>query len=158
MKFFLPILICGLAVWLPPAASRADESSHRAAVGRLFAVMNMEKNHAATLDRIIDTQSAAAPPAVKGALKEFFTKHMNWAAIREDMVKLYAETFTEEEVSQLAAFYESPVGRKSMEQVPALTGKAMNIAQEKMKPHLPELEAAIRGMTGGPAAGGGKGK
>ncbi len=133
----------------------ADESSHRAAVEQLFTTMDMEKTHAATLDNLLQNQIRSNPALMQVAapMREFFDKHLGWAGLKKDMVKLYAETFTEEEVKQLDAFYQSPVGKKSIQQLPALMGKAMQIAQERMKEHLPELQETLKAAAA--KAGGG---
>ena len=136
----------------------ADEASHRAAVEKLFATMNMEKTHSATLENILQQQSRANPAMgmLQGTMREFLNKHMGWAAMKEDLAKIYLEGFTEQELGDLTKFYESPVGKKSIEQMPALMGKGMAIAQERMKEHLPELQAALKAaaekQTGVPQA------
>ena len=143
----LSILALGLAA-LAAVESRvcADEASHRAAVEKLFATMNMEKTHAASLENILQQQSRANPAMMQlqGTMRDFLNKHMGWASLKEDMVKIYEEGFTEEELGELNKFYESPVGKKSIEQMPSLMGKGMAVAQERMKEHLPELQAALK--------------
>lgn len=56
---------------------------------------------------------------------------------------VYAEAFTEDELSQLAAFYETPVGKKSVEKTPEITLKCFQIGaqagQEIMEKALKSL-------------------
>ena len=124
----------------------ADEASHRASVDKLFATMNMEKTHAASLENILQAQAQQNPALMplQGTMREFLNKHMGWASLKNDMAKIYQDAFTEQELGELNKFYESPVGRKSIEQLPVLMGKGMVIAQERMKEHLPELQAALK--------------
>lgn len=137
----------GLAAFLAlQTRSFADEASHRAAVEKLFATMNMEKTHAASLENILQQQVRANPAMgmLQDTMREFLNKYMSWTSLKDDMLKLYQEAFTEAEIGDLAKFYESPVGRKSIEQMPSLMGKGMALAQDRMKEHLPELQAALK--------------
>jgi len=143
----LSFLALGLAAFVVVGSGAyADEASHRAAVEKLFTTMNMEKAHAASLENILQQQSRANPAMMQlqGTMREFLNKYMSWATLKDDMAKIYQEGFTEAEIGELIKFYESPVGKKSMEQMPALMGKGMAIAQERMKDHLPELQAALK--------------
>jgi hypothetical protein len=61
----------------------------------------------------------------------------------KEMVRLYAETFSEPELRQLIAFYKTPVGQKALQKMPELMQKGMAIGQQLAQAHLPELQAAI---------------
>jgi uncharacterized protein len=155
----LTLIALGLAAFfvVEPRAC-ADEASHRAAVEKLFATMNMEKTHAASLENILQNQARQNPAMMQlqGTMRDFLNKHMGWASLKEEMVKIYQEGFSELELGELNKFYESPVGRKSIEKMPSLMGKGMAIAQERMTKHLPELQAALKAaaekQTGVPQA------
>lgn len=125
---------------------RADDASHRAAVEKLLATLNMEKTHAATLEGILQQQVRANPSLglIQDTMRDFMNKYMAWSTLKEDVVKLYLETFSEEEVGELNKFYESAAGRKYVEKFPALTARGMALAQERLQAHLPELQAALK--------------
>jgi hypothetical protein len=128
------------------ASARADEASHRAAVEKLFAAMNIAEAHKATIDKMLEAQTQANPAmaAMREVIEPFLTKHMGWAALKDDMIKLYAGAFTEQELGEMEKFYQTPVGKKALREMPALTAKAMQAAQSKMQPHMPELQAALK--------------
>jgi uncharacterized protein len=141
--------------------ARADEASHKAAVEKLFATMEMPITHQATIDKMLQTQMQANPAmtAMRGVLEPFLNKHLGWDALKDDMVKLYAQTFSEEEIGELEKFYLSPVGRKTLKEMPGLMAKGMATAQQKMQTHMPELQAALqeeaakKGLDGGRKGG-----
>ncbi|WP_197065225.1 DUF2059 domain-containing protein [Massilia sp. 9096] len=56
-----------------------------------------------------------------------------------EMVPLYAETFTLDEIRQLTAFYASPVGQKTLEVMPALMGRGMEIGNRIMMPRMQKI-------------------
>lgn len=136
---------------LPAVVLRADEASHRAAAERLLANLKVEQNHAATLDNLLQAQVRQNPKflQVQVPLREFFNKHLGWASLKPELLKLYVETFTEEELGQLSAFYESEIGRKSQQLLPTLYASAMKFAQGRMQQHLPELQNLVRPLTEG---------
>lgn len=61
----------------------------------------------------------------------------------KQMVRLYAETFTEPELRQMIAFYKTPVGQKALQKMPELMQKGVAIGQQLAQAHMPELQAAI---------------
>lgn len=141
------------------ASTRADEASHRGAVEKLFAAMNIAESHKATIDKMLEAQTQANPAmgAMRSVIEPFLNKHMGWESLKEDMIKLYSGAFTEEELGEMAKFYQTPVGKKALREMPALAAKAMVTAQQKMQPHMPELEAALKAASakqGAPASGG----
>lgn len=56
-----------------------------------------------------------------------------------EMVPLYTNNYTVEEIKQLTAFYKSPVGRKMMTLTPRLAAEGMAIGQRIMNPRLGKL-------------------
>ncbi len=144
----LIVLCAGLmaAESIMPGWSRGDEASHRAGAEKLLVVMGAEKNHATTLDNLLKAQIRQNPAIMPmhEPVREFFTRHLGWEAIKEDMIRLYAEAFTEDELRQLVDFYQSPIGQKWAQQLPSLAAKSMQKAQERMREHLPELQATLK--------------
>lgn len=55
----------------------------------------------------------------------------------ENLVEVYAEAFSHEELVQIVAFYESPVGQSIVKKTPALTPKVMEV----MVALMPQIEA-----------------
>jgi hypothetical protein len=53
-----------------------------------------------------------------------------------EMVPLYARHFTPEEMKELATFYRSPVGRKSLQAMPQLLGEGMQVSQRLVAPRI----------------------
>jgi hypothetical protein len=52
--------------------------------------------------------------------------------IRPELVKAYSETFTDEELDGLLAFYETPAGRAFIEKTAAINGRMSAIIQTEM--------------------------
>lgn len=70
-------------------------------------------------------------------------KEINWADLKGAYLKLYTETFTQEEVSGLLAFYRSPAGVALLEKMPQVTQKSAAITQARIGPLVEKLKASM---------------
>jgi hypothetical protein len=61
-----------------------------------------------------------------------------------EMVPLYAETYTLDEIRQLTAFYASPLGQKMQATMPALMARSMEISQRVMMPRIQKAMAQTK--------------
>jgi hypothetical protein len=86
-------------------------------------------------------------------MKSFLGKYMSWPSLKDDMVKIYMTEFTEPELKELTAFYNTPLGKKTVQKMPALMAKGAEMGQKRVQEHLPELQAAIQAKAA-PAAPG----
>jgi len=59
-----------------------------------------------------------------------------------EVVPLYAKTYTLDEIRQLTAFYQSPLGQKMLRTMPRLMGEVMDISQRVMAPRLQKFMSA----------------
>jgi hypothetical protein len=75
--------------------------------------------------------------------REWFAKVMAGGELETEMVKAYAETFTADELEALLGFYRSPVGKKALEQMPALMKRGMEIGSRLAKDHSAELDEML---------------
>lgn len=145
MKIFcLSILIGALVLFQPPIA-RADEASHRKAVESLFTLMEMESLLSQSVDSMLAMQVQQNPAIApyQAQMKAFLNKYMGWASLKDDMAKLYMANFSESELNELNKFYQTPLGKKTVQKMPTLMTKGAEIGQKRVQEHLPELQAAI---------------
>jgi hypothetical protein len=59
------------------------------------------------------------------------------------VTKLYANSFTEDELRQLAAFYRSPLGQKSLTKMPEIMRQASEIGARLAQEHQGELQSML---------------
>jgi hypothetical protein len=145
MKSFLCTLIIVIAFGqMTPV--RASEQTHKQAAESLLALMDMDKLMSESIDQMLEMQVKQNPAIgqFKEEMKKFLSKYMSWAAMKEDMVKIYASEFTEQELKELLAFYQTPLGRKTVAKMPKLMAKGAELGQQRVQEHLPELQKAIQ--------------
>ena len=141
---FLSILVGALA-FFQSATIRADEASHRKAGESLFGVMGMESLLSQSVDQMLAMQVQQNPALApyQAQMKAFLSKYMSWASLKDDMTKIYMAEFSEAELNELTKFYQTPLGKKTMQKMPALMAKGAEIGQKRVQEHLPELQAAL---------------
>jgi hypothetical protein len=66
-----------------------------------------------------------------------------------EMVPLYAETYTLDEIRQLTAFYASPLGQKMQARMPELMSRSMQISQRVMMPRIQKALAQSQQAAAG---------
>ncbi len=149
MKLLFPLLLGILAV-LSPLVASADETTHRASAEALLNNMDMDKLMSQSIDQMLQMQAQQNPAIApyQAQMKTFLSKYVSWAAMKDDMVKIYVAAFTEPELKELNAFYQTPLGKKTVQKMPTLLAKGAELGQKRVQEHLPELQAAIQSQAG----------
>ena len=75
---------------------------------------------------------------LEGIFRAWFSEDFDHGKIMTATIKLYATTFTEEELNGLVEFYNSPLGRKSLKAMPELMkeGAKLGMAEGQAKQDL----------------------
>jgi hypothetical protein len=71
-------------------------------------------------------------------------EEMAWDKMHPFYVQIYQETFTQEEIDGLIAFYKSPAGVAFVDKMPLVMQKSMSIMQSRMAPMMERMRAAAR--------------
>jgi uncharacterized protein len=64
---------------------------------------------------------------------------MSWQTMKEDMITIYVQAFTEDELKGMLAFYKTPVGQSVIEKMPVAMKQSMAIMQK----YMPELQEKV---------------
>jgi hypothetical protein len=153
----------GRAQAAPPAATRPaspaaalpaiapGDSASAASIERLIAVAYPEQTHQQVSDQTLRTMVSGNPlfAAAEPALRAFLAKHMSYAALRADQMRVYRETYTEAEVQDLTRFYSSDLGRRFLAKMPFVMARSQELASQRMQAQLPELMSILQAQMGG---------
>ncbi len=147
----------GLLVLLSAFAGNAQtapaaKSSRLKAAEDLITASNIESQMSCMYANIVGAASAQIPEEKKAKFKtvmlNFLSKYMSFTDLKQEMAQIYAEEFTEAELKEITRFYLTPVGKKTIEKLPALQQKGIEIAQQKLQAHLPELQQTMQAELG----------
>ena len=155
MKRWIAVLVVMMVV--APCGARADEASKQAKVKELFATMHMDHMLDQMMHSIEGEVQAMArntpgaeqtTPEQKKLTQDFMDKSMKiisdsvgWTKLEPEYVKLYASTYTEEEIDGVLAFYKSPAGQAMLAKTPQLSAGGMQIVRSRMGDFQPKIEA-----------------
>ena len=141
----LPGLLALLLALTCPTGPCAEPDSHRQAVARLFELTHMQRLIEESVDGVLALQVAQNPAlaAHKEALRVFLEKYIGWQGLKDDLVAMYLQAFTETELDEMNAFYSSPTGQKVLQRLPELVQQRNRLAMQRLQEHIGELQQEI---------------
>jgi hypothetical protein len=80
----------------------------------------------------------------KQVLNTFMAKYASWDNVKDSLSSIYAEAFSEAELKQLAAFYQTPLGKKLVREQPFLLQKSVQFGQTLIASHQVELQQLLQ--------------
>jgi hypothetical protein len=80
-------------------------------------------------------------PKVQAEMQALFSDASLLDDMLAEMVPLYASNYSVDEIHQLSAFYQSPVGQKMLATTPKLMGQMMEISNRVIVPRIQKLMA-----------------
>jgi hypothetical protein len=155
-------LFCALTCTAAAAAPASRESvDHLIALGNSERVIELVRaQQRKMIDSMVDRMAQQkkltpeqAERAHAAARKTFDAvgEELAWDKLEPLMAQVYMETFSEEEIQGLIAFYESPTGRAFVEKMPQATQRAMQLIQARVGPAIERAQAAVRDQMGNSA-------
>ena len=96
----------------------------------------------ATLDGIVKNNQPLQQ--YRNEMLEFLHKYLSYEALKDELLGLYADAYTQRELEDLLAFYTTPTGQKSIALMPELARKGVELGQRRVQAHLPELLETIK--------------
>ncbi len=107
--------------------------------------MKLKDNYEAIIERITNMQIKQNPilKEVRPTIQAFFKKSMGWDTVKDDIANLYIKHYTEKEIDELNAFYQSPTGQKSIAIMPRLASTGAIIQQNKLMAKMKDLKAMV---------------
>jgi hypothetical protein len=154
LAFVLVLLFC------LPVSLRADDASKRAKVQEMLDLLHIDR----TMDQLmtlLQKQATAATNAQMSSsgasadqkarvdafqkqLFDYIDSQLSWKSMQADYVDMYAQTFTEDEIDGMLAFYKSPAGTAMIAKTPELTQKSSAMAQKKLLAVAPQIQKMIQ--------------
>lgn len=134
------------------AADEEKEAPTESAAKRLMKVMQVEKqmapmweNMKGMQDAMLDQQNLTNDEKeqareIMAASMEEVEKALSWENLEPMMVRVYAATFTAEEMDKMSDFFESPDGQTYVEKQPNLQQAMMTEMQTLMTDLMPKIQ------------------
>ena len=146
------IILLALLVLCFSPFSMAETSTHRQAAEEVLLLMKVDEMMKPFIRNFQQTQlrnfqQSNMPPGAMDIVKkylqqmtEIIVRETEWSKTKDDFIDIYTNVYDEEELKQLIAFYNSPLGKKMVEKMPFLGQQSMQLAQKFMKQAGPEIQ------------------
>ena len=148
MKTIAALLVA--CAWiLTPAGGGAGEETHRRALETLLRMFNMEERAQQSVDQMVALHVQQDPRLGPhtGILRDFYAKNMRWENLKEELIAIYMEEFSEVEVRELIAFYKTPTGKKAVTKMPLLMEKCARIGNRRLMENMGEWNKMLQEET-----------
>ncbi|WP_434362217.1 DUF2059 domain-containing protein [Parasalinivibrio latis] len=139
-----------LMLFFPLSAMSAPAPSER--VQKLVNLMNMD-----SIVDVLDTQmqsmtnniaqQANLQPDERALFEEYQAgvqkiamEELNWANLEPQIIALYAEHFSEKEIEDMIAFYQTETGQSVIRKMPAITQASMQMSIQMVQRAAPKLQ------------------
>lgn len=134
-----------IALLTSPFMLTAEEAERKAAASELLEAIQFEKMMEDSTNASIQMLKHMDPAMAshEATLREFYKKYMSAESLHNEIVDLYAEFFSAQELKEITAFYKTNTGQKALKKLPELMQRAMQIAQKRVMQHIGELQKMI---------------
>ena len=156
MKNAISFLLVTFSVQLLQAAQPSDES-----INKMMAVMHVDK----MLDQMVaqvnngmktgmdqglqqslhgqelTAAQKAAVEKLKDQLAAMMREELSMSKLKDVYLQAYRETFTQQEVDSITAFYSTPAGQAVVEKIPAAMQKAATLTQSRLGPMIQKMQS-----------------
>jgi len=152
-------LCSALVLAIASAPTLAASASHEAKAERFLELVNADRLTVAVYAQVQQMfaqrfAEAQAPESRKAVLERYQTKAdaeldkaIGWGKLKPEMVDLYAAEFSEKELAELIAFYQSPLGSKVLTKLPQLNAHSARLTQAKLEGAVPHVNKLLADMT-----------
>jgi len=144
-----------IVVSLLTSLASADEISRRAAAEELLSLTKVDqmiKPLFTQMQAMMEQQFAqmGVPEDLQSILKRHqerlfvvLEETLDLQTMKRDFVSIYVDTFTEDELKGVVAFYKTPVGQAFLDKMPLLMSRSMQASQKRM----PEIFEKMKVIT-----------
>jgi hypothetical protein len=132
---------------------RADESLNLA--NKLLDLSGteslMRQSFEAGVKPSLDQMRAKGAPedlveAIHGEARNFFQENFSWETMKPKLAKIYADNYTESELRDILAFYQTPTGQKTLAKMPSLMQQSMAMGMSGVQANMPEFQRRVASL------------
>lgn len=152
-------LVCGFALFLLGTSAALASPAKDTSVRELMAVMH-ERDLSRVLNKRIDAMmdnamrsslegrspnpdEQKAIDRMRRSMHALMNQFIGWKYLEPVFLRLYKETYSEEEIQGMLAFYRSPAGQAVIEKRPLILQKGTEFMQAQMRASAPKMRQIL---------------
>lgn len=115
-------------------------------VEKLLELMRLEENTTTAVVQMLSDIFAATPSLAvhQDIIVDYAEERIGWESLKPDMVRIYAELYSDNEIAELTQFYSSKVGQKSLDVSPEMTRQMRRVVKARFDADLGMLEMRMK--------------
>lgn len=147
----LLIAVSFICIALPPAARAADAAKEKDII-RLLEVTGTlqiaDQMAVGVFQQFVRAMKTADPKVPQGALNVVEKETVafmreNMAGMISQIVPVYDQTFSHQEIKEILAFYATETGKKMISTMPGMVQQSSLVAQKYFAPLIPQLQQRL---------------
>jgi hypothetical protein len=157
MKYLISLLcmLCFMATAsaAPPTRESIEKLLSVAEVAKLTSSMQQQVDGLLKNTIAQATRGEQVTPEEQAILDDYRKKSgeilndaISFDNLKGMFIQVYGESFTQDEINQLIAFYESPTGKMFISKMPVVMQKTMGQMQQLMAPMMQKIQQAAKEM------------
>ncbi len=149
MKKAILFTTVALAAFAPLAVG--DETTKMQKIEELCKLSKVDQMQAQVIEQMkgnmaqmfartdVPADAKAVGQEMQAEMVKLVSDRLTWDKMKPDVVKLYDETVSEQEIDGILSFYRSPAGRAMLDKMPVLMSKSMQLVQKQIGELMPEI-------------------
>jgi hypothetical protein len=135
-----------LSLIAAPMSGQAAPSSHEQAALDFLKAVGIEKILQEISAALANNLIRSNPPLAthRDVIVAWTSKYVTWEAAAPELVKSYTKAFSEPELREITAFYDTPTGRKMAAELPRLMENAAAEGGRLAGSHIADLEKMLQ--------------
>jgi uncharacterized protein len=108
----------------------------------------MQQTFEAGLKPSLDQMKTKGAPddlveAIHTEARNFFQENFNWETMKPKIAKLYTDNYSEAELRDILAFYQTPTGQKTIAKAPVLMQQSIMLSMGGVQANMPEFQRRV---------------
>jgi len=83
----------------------------------------------------------------RSEVSKILKNEMIWDKIESDIIALYMQSFSEDELKELITFYQTPLGQKMIAKMPEVMLRSAEISRQQMRHVIPRIKELGQSMS-----------
>jgi hypothetical protein len=92
----------------------------------------------------LDADAQQTAEALGKRITTDLQEELSWDKLKPIYLQVYSESFTQEEIDGLIAFYDSPAGKAYVAKMPVVMQKTMVLMQQRIGPMMQKMQQSIQ--------------
>ncbi len=139
------LLVSGFALRVP-AQTAAQQQQHNRSAEQFLEVIGIQNTFNQVAQQFTQQMIQQHPELGmhRNLFVEFVRKQLDVESMKPQLVELVTQTYTATDLEEILRFYNTPVGRKVLETMPALSQQILQLGVARLQQNAPQWNAYLQ--------------